>query len=88
MLTQDVKPNRLGRAKLAVDDLVNNLNGDGVGLLAFAGDSFLQCPITLDYDAFRESLDSLDTNTIPRGGTDIGGRDPRVTGGTRCPARW
>lgn len=73
MLTEDVKPNRLGRAKLAVDDLVNNLNGDGIGLLAFAGDSFLQCPITLDYDAFRESLDSLDTNTIPRGGTDIGG---------------
>jgi Ca-activated chloride channel family protein len=73
MLTQDVKPNRLGRAKLVVDDLVSNLNGDGVGLLAFAGDSFLQCPITLDYDAFRESLDSLDTNTIPRGGTDIGG---------------
>jgi Ca-activated chloride channel family protein len=73
MLTDDVKPNRLGRAKLAVDDLVKNLDGDGVGLLAFAGDSFLQCPITIDYDAFRESLDSLDTNTIPRGGTDIGG---------------
>jgi Ca-activated chloride channel family protein len=73
MLTPDVKPNRLGRAKLAVDDLVDKLNGDGVGLLAFAGDSFLQCPITLDYDAFRECLDSLDTNTIPRGGTDIGG---------------
>jgi Ca-activated chloride channel family protein len=73
MLTQDVKPDRLARAKLAVDDLVGNLNGDGVGLLAFAGDSFLQCPITLDYDAFRESLDSLDTSTIPRGGTDIGG---------------
>ena len=73
MLTEDVKPNRLGRAKLAVDDLVSKLNGDGIGLLAFAGDSFLQCPITLDYDAFRESLDSLDTNTIPRGGTDIGG---------------
>jgi Ca-activated chloride channel family protein len=73
MLTQDVKPNRLARAKLAVDDLVGNLNGDGVGLLAFAGDSFLQCPVTLDYDAFRESLDSLDTSTIPRGGTDIGG---------------
>jgi len=73
MLTQDVKPDRLDRAKLAVNDLVNNLNGDGIGLLAFAGDAFLQCPITLDYDAFRESLDSIDTSTIPRGGTDIGG---------------
>jgi Ca-activated chloride channel family protein len=73
MLTQDVKPDRLERAKLAVNDLVDNLNGDGIGLLAFAGDAFLECPITLDYDAFRESLDSLDTSTVPRGGTDIGG---------------
>jgi Ca-activated chloride channel family protein len=73
MLTEDVKPDRLDRTKLAVNDLVNNPNGDGIGLLAFAGDAFLQCPITLDYDAFRESLDSLDTSTIPRGGTDIGG---------------
>ena len=73
MLTQDVKPDRLDRAKLAVNDLVNNLNGDGIGLMAFAGEAFLQCPITLDYDAFRESLDSIDTSTIPRGGTDIGG---------------
>ena len=73
MLTQDVKPNRLERAKLAVNDLVDKLNGDGVGLLAFAGDAFLQCPITLDYDAFRESLNALDTSVISRGGTDIGG---------------
>ena len=71
MLAEDVKPNRLTRAKLAVTDLVANLNGDGVGLVAFAGNAFLQCPVTLDYDAFRESLDALDTNTIPRGGTDI-----------------
>jgi Ca-activated chloride channel family protein len=73
MLTEDVKPNRLGRAKLAVDDLVDKLDGDGVGLEAFAGDAFLECPVTLDYSAFRDSLDSLDTNTISRGGTDIGG---------------
>ncbi len=71
MLTPDVKPNRLTRAKLAVDDFVSHLNGDGVGLIAFAGNAFLQCPITLDYDAFRESLNALDTNIIPRGGTDI-----------------
>ena len=71
MLAQDVKPDRLTRAKLAVTDLVSKLNGDGVGLIAFAGSSFLQCPITLDYDAFRESLDALDVNVIPRGGTDI-----------------
>src|SRR5262249_22199924 len=71
MLAQDVKPDRLTRAKLAVTDLVTKLNGDGVGLIAFAGSSFLQCPVTLDYDAFRESLDALDVNVIPRGGTDI-----------------
>ena len=71
MLAQDVKPDRLTRAKLAVTDLVAKLKGDGVGLVAFAGNAFLQCPVTLDYDAFRESLDALDTNVIPRGGTDI-----------------
>jgi Ca-activated chloride channel family protein len=72
MLTPDVKPDRLTRAKLAVDDFVSHLNGDGAGLIAFAGNAFLQCPITIDYDAFHESLAALDTATIPRGGTDIG----------------
>ena len=71
MLAQDVKPDRLSRAKLAVHDLLDKLDGDGVGLVAFAGNAFLQCPMTLDYDAFRESLDALDTKVIPRGGTDI-----------------
>ena len=71
MLTPDVKPDRLTRAKLAIDDFLGHLDGDGVGLVAFAGNAFLQCPITLDYDAFNESLDAIDTNTIPRGGTDI-----------------
>jgi Ca-activated chloride channel family protein len=71
MLTPDVKPDRLTRAKLAVDDFVRHLDGDGVGLIAFAGDAFLQCPITLDYDAFNETLQALDPTIIPRGGTDI-----------------
>ncbi len=71
MLAQDVKPDRLTRAKLAVTDLVNKLNGDRVGLIAFAGSAFLQSPLTLDYDAFQQSLDALDTNVIPRGGTDV-----------------
>jgi Ca-activated chloride channel family protein len=71
MLTPDVKPDRLTRAKLAVDDFVNRLDGDGVGLVAFAGNAFLQCPITLDYNAFNDSLAALDTNTIARGGTNI-----------------
>jgi hypothetical protein len=71
MTTPDVKPNRLARAKLAVDDFVNRLNGDAVGLVAFAGTAFLQTPITLDYGAFHESLAALDTHIIPRGGTNI-----------------
>jgi Ca-activated chloride channel homolog len=71
MLTPDVKPDRLTRAKLAIDDFTNALDGDAVGLIAFAGDSFLVCPITLDYGAFHESLNSVDVNTIPRGGTNI-----------------
>src|SRR5215471_1434302 len=71
MLAQDVKPDRLTRAKMAVEDLVGRMDGDRVGLIAFAGNAFLQCPLTLDYDAFRQSLDALDTKIIPRGGTDI-----------------
>lgn len=71
MLAQDMKPDRLTRAKLGVKDLVAKLKGDGVGLVAFAGNAFLQCPVTLDYDAFRESLDALDTTTIPHGGSDL-----------------
>jgi Ca-activated chloride channel family protein len=71
MLAQDVKPDRLTRAKMAVEDLLGHLDGDRVGLLAFAGNAFLQCPLTLDYDAFRQSLDAVDTRIIPRGGTDI-----------------
>jgi Ca-activated chloride channel family protein len=71
MLTPDVKPNRLTRAKLAISDFVTQLDGDAVGLIAFAGNAFLQTPLTLDYGAFRESLDAVDTNIIPRGGTNI-----------------
>ena len=71
MLAQDVKPDRLTRAKMAVEDLVAKMDGDRIGLIAFAGNAFLQCPLTLDYDAFRQSLDVLDTKIIPRGGTDI-----------------
>ena len=71
MLAQDVKPDRLTRAKMAVEDLLGKMDGDRVGLVAFAGNAFLQCPLTLDYDAFRQSLAALDTKIIPRGGTDI-----------------
>jgi Ca-activated chloride channel family protein len=71
MLTADVKPNRLTRAKLAIDDFAKKLDGDAVGIVAFAGTAFLACPVTLDYGAFHESLAAVDTSTIPRGGTNI-----------------
>jgi Ca-activated chloride channel family protein len=71
MSTPDVKPDRITRAKLAIDDFTNKLDGDAVGLVAFAGEAFLVCPITLDYGAFHESLNAVDINTIPRGGTNI-----------------
>jgi Ca-activated chloride channel family protein len=71
MSTPDIKPDRLTRAKLAVDDFANRLDGDAVGIVAFAGSAFLVCPMTLDYGAFHESLGAVDTNTIPRGGTNI-----------------
>ena len=72
MLTQDVKPNRLERTKLAVKDLVKKLKGDRIGLIAFAGDAFLVCPLTVDYGGFLLSLDDLSVNTVPRGGTNLG----------------
>ena len=72
MLVQDIKPSRLGRAKLAIRDFVAQLEGDRVGLLPFAGTAFLMCPLTTDYEAFNASLDTLDVNSIPKGGTDIG----------------
>ena len=72
MLVRDISPNRLERAKLAIRDFVGRLEGDRVGLLPFAGTGFLMCPLTTDYDAFNASLDALDVNTIPKGGTNIG----------------
>ena len=71
MLSNDVPPNRLDRVKLAVQDLLNELQGDRVGLIAFAGRAFLQAPLTIDYDAVVEAINDLDTKTIPEGGTNI-----------------
>ncbi|MGI8821299.1 MAG: vWA domain-containing protein [Chthoniobacterales bacterium] len=71
MLANDVPPNRLQRVKLAVQDLLTELRGDRIGLIAFAGRAFLQAPLTIDYDAAAEALNDLDTETIPEGGTNI-----------------
>src|SRR6266542_265151 len=71
MLSNDVQPNRLERVKLAVQDLINGLQGDRVGLIAFAGRAFLQAPLTIDYNAVVEAINDLDTKSIPEGGTNI-----------------
>ena len=71
MLATDVAPSRLGRAKLAAQDLIGQLQGDRAGLIAFAGSAFLQAPMTVDYGAVLSSLAELDTDIIPRGGTNI-----------------
>src|SRR5437879_3880114 len=71
MLSNDVAPNRLERVERSAQDLITELQGDRVGLIAFAGRAFLQAPLTIDYDAAVESINDLDTKTIPEGGTNI-----------------
>lgn len=72
MLATDVVPSRLDRAKADIASLVNSLNGERVGLIAFAGQAVVKCPLTVDYDYFRSTLASIDVNSAPRGGTAIG----------------
>ncbi len=71
MLAEDVLPNRLERSKLAIKDLVKKLYGDRVGLIAFSGTAFLQCPLTIDYEGFLLSLEDITVSTIPVGGTSL-----------------
>src|SRR5262249_47201014 len=71
MLAEDIAPNRLARAKLAALDLMQQAKSDRLGLVAFAGSAFLQCPLTIDDAAFRQSVESLDVNVIPEGGTAL-----------------
>ena len=71
MLAADIPPNRLERAKFAALDLMKLAKNDRLGLVAFAGSSFLQCPLTLDEEAFRQGVAALDVNIIPQGGTAI-----------------
>jgi len=71
MLAEDVKPNRLERAKREIVDLIEMLGGDRIGLITFAGTSFVQCPLTLDYGACKMFLDYIDTDLIPVPGTAL-----------------
>lgn len=71
MLAEDISPNRLQRAKFAAIDLMNLAQNDRLGLVAFAGTAFLQCPLTLDDEAFRQSVNILEAGIIPQGGTSL-----------------
>ena len=72
MLAEDVAPNRLDRAKNEIRKLLDELRGDRIGLIIFAGDAFLQCPLTTDYSAVRLFLDVAGPEAIAVPGTDFG----------------
>jgi len=71
MLAQDLKPDRLTRAKMVFKDLTEHLKGQRIGLIAFAGKAYWQCPLTSDMKVFEMFLSLLDTDTVPFAGTDI-----------------
>lgn len=71
MLAQDLKPDRITRAKIIFKDLSEKLKGQRIGLIAFAGQAYWQCPLTSDVKAFEMFLSMLDTDTVPFYGTNI-----------------
>jgi Ca-activated chloride channel family protein len=71
MLAEDIKPNRLTQAKRELGLLIDGLQGDRVGVVAFAGTAFLQCPLTLDYGAARSILELVGPDLIPKPGTSL-----------------
>ncbi|PYQ15009.1 MAG: hypothetical protein DMH00_00365 [Acidobacteria bacterium] len=77
MLAEDVKPSRLARAREEVASLIDSLEGDRVGLVAFAGEAYVACPLTLDYAAAKDFLDVLDPGLVPVPGTALA-TAPRV----------
>ncbi|MCK5170023.1 MAG: VWA domain-containing protein, partial [Bacteroidales bacterium] len=72
MLAEDIKPNRLERAKQAISKLVDKMENDRIGLIVFAGDSYIQVPVTSDYSAAKMFLSSINTNFVSKQGTAIG----------------
>ncbi len=71
MLAEDIKPNRLEKAKHELKNFIDHLEGDRIGIVAFAGSAFLQCPLTLDYGAARMFVDILSPDLIRDQGTAI-----------------
>jgi Ca-activated chloride channel family protein len=72
MLAEDIKPNRLERAKRAISQLIDKLEGDRIGIVVFAGKAYMQLPITSDYSAAKLFLSTIDTEIVPTQGTSIG----------------
>ncbi|GBU08056.1 hypothetical protein AwDysgo_13870 [Bacteroidales bacterium] len=72
MLSDDIKPNRLEKSKQILSKLVDNLKDDKIGLIVFAGDAYIQLPITSDYVSAKMFLSSINTNMVPNQGTSIG----------------
>lgn len=71
MMAEDIKPNRLERAKQAISRLIDKLEGDRIGLIVFAGEAYVQLPITTDYSAAKLFLSTVNTNIVPTQGTEI-----------------
>ncbi len=71
MLAEDIKPNRLAKAKHEISSFIEMLKGDRIGLVAFAGEAFVQCPLTLDYGAAKTFLDIMEPDLIPEPGTNL-----------------
>ncbi len=72
MLAEDMKPSRISKARQEVRGIIDRLKGDRIGLVAFAGEAFVQCPLTLDYSAAQIFLDIIDVGLVPKQGTAIG----------------
>ncbi|MBP7464229.1 MAG: VWA domain-containing protein [Bacteroidales bacterium] len=72
MLTRDVKPNRLERAKKSVEKLISELQNDKIGLIVFAGDAYVQLPVTNDYASAKMFLSTINPAMVPKQGTAIG----------------
>lgn len=72
MLAQDIKPNRLERAKQSIGHLIDDLENDRIGLIVFAGKAYTQLPITTDYEAAKLMLSTVSTSMVPVQGTSIG----------------
>lgn len=80
MKAEDLKPDRLERAKQAVSRLIDRLQGDRIGIIVFAGDAYVQLPITTDYGAAKMFLSTIEPDMVPRQGTAIGAAIELATG--------